>query len=68
VLVNNAGVEACAAYHDLSEKQIKDILTVNLEAPMMLTRAVLPEMCCARGRGHYREHVVAGRQIRVRFA
>ena len=51
VLVNNAGVEACAAYHDLSEGQIKDILAVNLEAPMMLTRAVLPEML-RQGHGH----------------
>ena len=51
VLVNNAGVEASAAYHDLSEGQIKDILTVNLEAPMMLTRSVLPTML-RQGHGH----------------
>lgn len=51
VLVNNAGLEASAAFHDLPEGQIKDILAVNLEAPMMLTRAVLPEML-RQGRGH----------------
>ena len=51
VLVNNAGVETSAAYHELSEADIKNILAVNLEAPMMLTRAVLPEML-RQGRGH----------------
>jgi short-subunit dehydrogenase len=51
VLVNNAGLEASAVYHELSEGQINDILTVNLEAPMMLTRAVIPEML-RQGHGH----------------
>jgi NAD(P)-dependent dehydrogenase (short-subunit alcohol dehydrogenase family) len=51
VLVNNAGVEISAAYHELSEADIRNILAVNLEAPMMLTRAVLPEMLRQR-RGH----------------
>lgn len=51
VLVNNAAVEFTAVYHELSEQQIKDVLSVNLEAPMMLTKAVLPEML-RRGRGH----------------
>jgi short-subunit dehydrogenase len=51
VLVNNAGVETSTVYHELTEGQIKDILTVNLEAPLMLTRAVLPEML-RQGRGH----------------
>jgi short-subunit dehydrogenase len=51
VLVNNAGLEASAFYHELSEEQIKDILTVNLEAPMLLTRAVLPGML-RQGHGH----------------
>jgi short-subunit dehydrogenase len=44
VLVNNAGVEFTAAYHELSEKNIGEILSVNLEAPMILTRLLLPEM------------------------
>jgi short-subunit dehydrogenase len=51
VLVNNAAVEFCCAYHELSETNIKDVLSVNLEAPMMLTYLVLPEML-RRGRGH----------------
>jgi short-subunit dehydrogenase len=51
ILVNNAGVEFTSAYHDLSEQNIEDILRVNLEAPMVLTRLVLPEML-RRGRGH----------------
>lgn len=51
LLVNNAGVELTSIYHDLSEAKIEEILRVNLEAPMMLTRLVLPEML-RRGRGH----------------
>ncbi len=51
VLVNNAGVEFTSAYDDLSEQNIEDILRVNLEAPMVLTRLVLPEML-RRGHGH----------------
>ena len=44
VLVNNAGVEFTSAYHDLSEKNIQEIIAVNLEAPMILSRLVLPGM------------------------
>ncbi len=51
LLVNNAGLETSGAYDQLAEQQIKDILNVNLEAPMLLTRAVLPEML-RQGRGH----------------
>jgi short-subunit dehydrogenase len=51
VLINNAGVEFTSAYHDLAEQHIHDIVRLNLEAPMMLTRLVLPEML-RRGRGH----------------
>lgn len=51
VLVNNAGVESSSFYHELSEADIRDVLSINLEAPMMLTRAVLPEMV-HRKRGH----------------
>ncbi|MCX8091252.1 MAG: SDR family oxidoreductase [Verrucomicrobiae bacterium] len=51
VLINNAGVEHTAPYHELSEADIDDVLKVNLEAPMMLTRLVLPGML-ARRRGH----------------
>ena len=51
VLVNNAGVEFTAFYHELSETQIATVLAVNLEAPLMLTRLVLPAML-AQKRGH----------------
>jgi len=51
VLVNNAGVEFTSFYHELSEAQIATVLAVNLEAPMMLTRLVLPTML-AQKRGH----------------
>jgi len=51
VLVNNAGVEFTAFYHELSEAQIASVLAVNLEAPMMLTRLLLPTML-AQKNGH----------------
>jgi short-subunit dehydrogenase len=51
ILVNNAGIEYTSAYHDLTEENIRDVLAVNLEGPMMLTRLVLPEML-RRTRGH----------------
>ena len=51
LLINNAGVEFTSAYHDLSEENIYETLRVNLEAPMILTRLLLPEML-ERKRGH----------------
>jgi len=51
ILVNNAGVEYSAPYHELSVTQIREVMSVNLEAPMMLTRGVLAEML-QRGLGH----------------
>jgi short-subunit dehydrogenase len=51
ILVNNAGVEFNSAYHDLSEDQVLEVLSVNLEAPMILSRLVLPEML-GRRQGH----------------
>jgi short-subunit dehydrogenase len=44
LLINNAGVEFTSAYHELPEENIGDIIGINLEAPMLLTRLVLPEM------------------------
>jgi short-subunit dehydrogenase len=44
ILVNNAGVEFTSAYHKLSAETIVNILRVNLEAPMVLSHIVLPEM------------------------
>jgi short-subunit dehydrogenase len=51
VLVNNAGIERVARFHEAMESDIVDTLAVNLEAPMLLTRAVVPGML-ARKRGH----------------
>jgi short-subunit dehydrogenase len=51
VLVNNAGIEFTSFYHELSENDILDVLNVNLEAPMILTRLLLPQMLKQR-RGH----------------
>jgi short-subunit dehydrogenase len=51
ILVNNAGVEFNSIYHELSEGQIGEVLSVNLEAPMILTRLLLPEML-ERKQGH----------------
>jgi short-subunit dehydrogenase len=51
ILVNNAGVEFTSLYHELSEQEISDVLNVNLEAPMMLARLVLPQML-DRKNGH----------------
>ena len=51
VLVNNAGLETTAWFHIEDPHRIRDVARLNLEAPMMLTRAVLPCML-ARGRGH----------------
>lgn len=51
VLINNAGVEYSSPFHALSNAQIREVLAVNLEAPMMLTHLVLPGML-ERRRGH----------------
>lgn len=51
VLVNNAGVEFTSFYHELPEQNILDVLSVNLEAPLLLTRLILPQMLAQR-RGH----------------
>ena len=51
VLVNNAGIENTAAYDEQDPAEIARIVEVNLVAPMLLSRAVLPSML-ARGEGH----------------
>lgn len=51
LLVNNAGIERVLAYDQLDPEYIARMIAVNLTAPMLLTRAVLPGML-ARGRGH----------------
>lgn len=51
VLVNNAGLEAAAAFDHIDAQTIDDMIAVNLTAPMQLTRLVLPHML-RRGEGH----------------
>ncbi len=51
VLINNAGIEFTSPYHELSEQNILDVLRVNLEAAMVMTWLVLPEMLQRRS-GH----------------
>ncbi|MFD4180394.1 SDR family NAD(P)-dependent oxidoreductase [Rhodococcus sp. NPDC058514] len=51
VLVNNAGVENVAAFTALTPAELTEMVDVNLTAPMLLTRDVLPGMV-SRGRGH----------------
>ena len=51
LLVNNAGIEAAAAYEHITDAEIQRFLDVNLHAPMHLSRLVLPGML-ERDRGH----------------
>ena len=51
VLVNNAGLELAYPYDILDPEVIDQIMEVNLRAPMILTRILLPKMI-ARGEGH----------------
>jgi short-subunit dehydrogenase len=51
VLVNNAGVDLTGAFVDLEPERIRELIAVNLIAPMLLCRQVLPAMR-RRGRGH----------------
>lgn len=51
LLVNNAGVEFNCLYHELPPERLRDVLAVNLEAPMALSHKLIPHML-ARGRGH----------------
>lgn len=51
ILINNAGIEFTLPYHELSEENICDVLSVNLQASMIMTRLVLPRML-ERKSGH----------------
>lgn len=51
LLVNNAGIEIAATYPAFTDEELAVIAQVNLIAPMVLARHVLPGMV-ARGRGH----------------
>lgn len=51
VLVNNAGIESAHSYSSLDLERIDEMIAVNLRAPMLLARLMLPHMI-ARGEGH----------------
>jgi short-subunit dehydrogenase len=51
VLVNNAGYANTLPYDHVETTDIQQMIAVNLAAPMLLTRLVLPHMLAA-GRGH----------------
>ncbi|MBC2639733.1 MULTISPECIES: SDR family oxidoreductase [unclassified Rhodococcus (in: high G+C Gram-positive bacteria)] len=51
LLVNNAGVENVSAFTRLDPGELTAMVDVNLTAPLLLTRRVLPGML-DRGRGH----------------
>lgn len=51
VLVNNAGLETDNAFTDMDPSVLRSVARLNYEAPLILTRAVLPEML-DRGSGH----------------
>jgi short-subunit dehydrogenase len=51
LLISNAGLEPPGAYTAFTDADLLELAEVNLLAPMLLTRHVLPGML-ARGRGH----------------
>ncbi len=51
LLISNAGIEIPAAYPSFTDAELSELMTINLLAPMVLTRHALPGML-ARGRGH----------------
>jgi short-subunit dehydrogenase len=51
LLVNNAGIEHVSFFEKLEPSVIEQFVAVNLTAPMLLTRMVLPSMIAAN-RGH----------------
>ena len=51
LLINNAGIETAAAYPAFTDEELALLTQVNLVAPMLLSRHVLPGML-ERRRGH----------------
>jgi uncharacterized protein len=51
VLVNNAGLDCVRLLPDTSAQEMRDLMQVNLLAPMELCRQLMPRML-VRGRGH----------------
>ena len=50
VLVNNAGLENSNWFHEEEAGRIRDVIRLNLEAPLVLTRECCP--ACSRVSGH----------------
>jgi short-subunit dehydrogenase len=67
ILVNNAGIERVARFDEAPESDFTESLAVNLEAPILLTRAVVPGML-ERGRGHVVNIASGAGKIGVPFA
>jgi uncharacterized protein len=51
VLINNAGLDLTGPLTDQAPERVRELIMVNLVAPIVLSRAVIPLMC-AQGRGH----------------
>lgn len=51
LVINNAGIDHVGRFHQVSPDQIRNLLQVNLAAPMEICRQVIPRMV-QRGRGH----------------
>src|SRR5205085_10450159 len=45
ILVNNAALPLSTRFHDLSAEECRRVIEVNLTAPFLMTKAVLPAMC-----------------------
>ncbi|MFG0245432.1 MAG: SDR family NAD(P)-dependent oxidoreductase [Phycisphaerales bacterium JB052] len=48
-LINNAAIGTCAPLGELSESQILQLIDINLTAPLLLTRSVLPHLKSTSG-------------------
>jgi len=62
VLVNNAGFGAAGRFDKLQAERLRDMVTVNCVAPMVLTRRILPRMQERRSGAVIFTGSVAGRQ------
>ncbi|MDH6243764.1 SDR family NAD(P)-dependent oxidoreductase [Mycobacterium sp. OTB74] len=51
VIINNAGVDRVGRFYEASAQEVRDLLQVNLIAPMELCRQMMPRLL-QRGRGH----------------
>jgi uncharacterized protein len=51
VLINNAGLDLTGSLTGVAAERVRELILVNLVAPIVLSRAVIPLMC-AQGRGH----------------